>query len=363
MTKRDRLRDTAELAEMRAAVIARSLAEILMRPVAERAPARALAAELEALREDVRRLTDQLQRASGEAGGIFLRNPSRALTEPEYVRLLRLRLRHWRRVGLAVEACLSGTDWPLMPPVTTRFDLSWSQAAVMAQVFRATHYAVMAPTQTDAALDEGCFPDLPLDPLLFVQNVHLAYRLLLARRAAPPFRFLDVGCGAGLKVALAAEIFHLADGLEYDETYVAYGERTLAAMGARRSRVFPGDGRSFAGYADYDVIYLFRPMMDEDEMFRMERHIADTARPGSLVIGPYEGFQRRAEGHGFLHLASRTYLVRGTQDDADALLAEARHIGPHLVAPEVPVPVEAGWLRPLWKACIANGISSVAMDD
>lgn len=353
MKKAERLQDTIEEIERRSSVIADRMAAQLSLPTGERQGLAELAAELSAQRAAAESLFVQLRRMVGR----IARDDAEAGTSAaEFVRGLRGRLQLWALVDVAVAECLAGHEWPLVPEPPPRHDLAAVQASVVSKVFTSAHRAVNPVAQAAHATAFGCYPDIPLDAGFFTLNAHLACRLLMARRIPRPYAFLDVGCGGGMKVALAATMFDRADGLDYDAGYVEVANRNLQAMSAFRCRAFEADGLSFAGYDEYDVVYFFQPMQDIEGLLALERQIAANLRDGAVLIAPYAGFVWRAEALGCRQVAAGVYVKGMDEAAVAALAAEARFIGPDLYVYGTGMLRGARWLQPLWLACLNNGI-------
>lgn len=353
MKEPDRLRGEVEAAERKAAVIARDMAALLWRPVAERTALPGLLAAFETQREtaghaiaQLRRMVGRMAQAEADAGG----------TVAGFARAARTRHLTWGRISQAVGDLLAGHEWPLLPEARPRFDLGAVQDSVVNKVFTDAHAAVNPASQDSAAGELGCFPDIALDADHFVRNAHLACRMMLAQKRPRPWSFLDVGCGGGMKVALAAEMFDRADGLDYDPGYVDAALRNFAAMKAGRCHAFHADGLTFEGYGDYDVVYFFQPMRDEERLHALERRIVAQARPGGLLLATYPGFLWRAAGLGCRQVMGNVFVRDMDEAALEAWKAETRRMGPHLQLHGKGVPRGSGWLRPLWLACLANGI-------
>jgi SAM-dependent methyltransferase len=348
-----RLRDEIETAEAAGAALARVLAEALMQPTGDRPPLAAPLADFAERHQKVGHLIAQLRRMVGRA---VQAEAGAGKTVADFARAARTRHLIWGRTLAAVRDCLAGQEWPLLPPPRPRLDLGTVQEGIVAKVFTDAHAAVNPLSQDDAARDLGCFSDIALDVDRFVWNAHLACRILMARKVPRPWSFLDVGCGSGMKVALAAEMFDAAHGLDYDPGYVEVANRALAAMRAGRCRAFHDNGLSFGGYGGYDVIYFFQPMRDPEGLQALERQIVVGARDGAILLGTYPGFLWRAEALGCRQVMADVY-IKGLDEDARAdLIAETRRMGPHVPLHGKGVPRGAAWLRPLWLACLANGI-------
>jgi hypothetical protein len=159
-----------------------------------------------------------------------------------------------------------------------------------------------------------------------------------------------------MKVALASAYFDECDGIEYDPGYAEAARRALTAMYLRRCAITEADALAHDRYGDYEVIYFYRPMRDNDLLRELENRIVAMAAPGTVLIAPYLGFHERSAALGCPAVANGVYLCRMPETTADDWAAEARRMGPDVAGKIAPPPPRLGWLRPLWLACAANGI-------
>jgi protein-L-isoaspartate O-methyltransferase len=130
------------------------------------------------------------------------------------------------------------------------------------------------------------FPDIPLSGAYFVNLLQAAYRISLAQSGKRPLRFLDVGCGGGTKLMIAAHFFEHVDGLEYNAAFAENARRALATVQAQSCQVIEGNALSFENYADYDIIYFYRPISDQVLLARMQDTILSQAKSGAIIIAP-----------------------------------------------------------------------------
>lgn len=202
-----------------------------------------------------------------------------------------------------------------------------SQLRLNDVIFDDVHRILAQHSQGDDAREHGCFPDISLPQSIFIEHVHAAHRVLLAKRLKHPTRFLDVGCGGGLKVLSAARFFDWADGLEYDGGYVDTAKHLFDLGGAGTCDVIHADGLTFGQYDRYDVIYFYRPMRDYEVLHRLEEQIVNTALPGTLIIAPYLMFDHRYKELGCGRIANRLYATQTSQSAADALRRAAEKTG------------------------------------
>ena len=355
MKEPDFLRKRAETAEHRAADVALSLSGLLLRPSHDRGDLGGRLADLATLREELARLVTQMRQVVGPPT-LNERRPLRgAAATPQYLRDLRMRLRVWDKAVAAAGVCAAGHEWPLLPDPRPVLDLGAAQDRVIAKVLTGATDAITPQPQTGEAVEHGCFPDIGLHAGRFMHCIHLAHRILLARKHVSPVRFIDIGCGGGLKVAMAAQVFARSEGLDYDAGYVAAAERAFLGMGATRCHAFEADGISFDHYGDYDVLYFFKPMY-EPALYALEARVVEDAPPVAIIIAPGDGFEYRAEALGLSRIAGAVYVKVTGAGALASLVNETRRMGPHIVCPDQVLPAEAGWVAPLWQACQANGI-------
>ena len=86
--------------------------------------------------------------------------------------------------------------------------------------------------------------------------------------------FLDVGCGFGNIVRLAEKFKMKSTGLEINKDYKKYHSGIS---------VIYGNAKDF-DYSNYDVIFLYRPMPADKDMFEIITKIFETAKPETRVI-------------------------------------------------------------------------------
>lgn len=247
----------------------------------------------------------------------------------------------------------------LYPPDEAPRDLRSEQALASDRVYIALNKVVNPESQNAAAKTLGCWSDIPLPPSQFLGHAHAAYRTALAQRRPGPLRFLDVGCGGGIKVLLAAEFFPRADGLEYDAGYAATARQVLDRAGRLPSQIIHGDALSFEGYGAYDVIYFYQPMKSIEGLQALEQRIATKARPGTILIAPYGLFSERAESLGCGRIDGAVYLAGTSAVDAQGIRARAEHVGVEIPRPEDWKYLQGGYLKTLIDACHAAGYEVV----
>lgn len=265
---------------------------------------------------------------------------------------LRCDMNQWHDIQNLLSRQVPARPIPLYIPAVEKSQTAVTQADVSDALFNSLHRLIKPRDQSAGAHDHGCYPDIGLSNSVFIEHAHAAYRVFLAHRRRHGGRFLDVGCGAGLKVVSAIEFFDSADGLEYDAGYADTARALFDAMGLGQCRVLVGDALDFDDYGAYDVIYFYRPMRDEAAMQALEARIAEQALPGTILIAPYGGFDARHAELGCAHVAGNVFLAKTDATTAADLRHAAEHIGESVVRRKTSLP---GSWEPVLAASHRNG--------
>jgi len=267
---------------------------------------------------------DLFVKANGELNHSQMHEWSEMTTQ---VFKIRTSIFDWPKVESIVRKQVLAKREPLYRRADRTEAITPIQLSVNDAIFNDVHEMLARNSQDTEAHEHGCFPDISLPQSIFIEHVHAAHRVLLAKRLKHPTRFLDVGCGGGLKVLSASKFFGRADGLEYDAGYATTAGRLFEMSGAGTCSVIHGDGLIYDDYARYDVIYFYRPMRDYDLLHQLEEQIVNTALPGTLIIAPYLMFDHRYKELGCGRIANRLYATQTSQSDADALRRSAEKTG------------------------------------
>lgn len=345
--------DEAEDLQARLSVHCAALAEMIAEPPSRRDDAAILSTwdEIARLRQRTssahRRLRARVRRAKGASG----RADHAHLRELEgTVKLLGKRLRLWDSMHALVHRHVDPEPAALVPPLVEN-----DSDPLLVLVHRAFHRLANPRDQSQAASDAGCFADIPMRVRNFDLLLSAAYRVLLVQGRTQNARFIDVGCGGATTVYLAQRYFARCDGLEYDADYVSAGRHTLSVISDRDSTIHQGDGRTFDGYGAYDVIYFYRPLRNDQMLEQMERHIIDTARPGTILVAPYDFTLSARRGFACAMLEEPVFITGLTQSEADDLANEARRTGRDILHRSGDFPFDPGFWSPILDAASFNG--------
>lgn len=266
---------------------------------------------------------------------------------------IRYRFTSWGKALADIQFLSGWRGAPLLTEPTPRSNAGWQQAVTLEAVIQALHRVINPHKQSNEARGLGCFEDIALPPLVFGNLVQAAFRLGLAQHRDNPLAFLDVGCGSGMKVLQAAQLFSISHGLEYDSGYVSAAEAMLSVAGGSGTAVFHADARSFDQYGNYDVIYFYRPMRDESGLIQIEEQILATARPGTILVNHWPGFADRAHVADRAHEYGMALVEDGifVTDCTSVRAAQLRTLAKMIITfPMALPPLEdprAGYLRPI----------------
>lgn len=262
----------------------------------------------------------------------------------------------WNRVLRGARIAVGFDTHGLYPEERPDADADLQRWAAMDRAMIALHeYINPRDAQDEAARDAGYFSDIPLPTSTFIEDCHAAMRVCLAQERRAPMRFLDIGCGGGVKVLLASQFFAHAHGLEVDPGYYASASALLSRVGRGRCDAMLGNALTFDGYGDYDVLYFYQPIKSESLLQELERIIADRAFAGTVLIAPYDGFTDRGPGLGCARVARHVWLAGTSPQEAEKIATRARQMGTVIT----PVPIDAhdraGVLFPIVEALNDRG--------
>lgn len=271
------------------------------------------------------------------------------------------RLRTWINQWPKIEILLRGQIPPkrrkLFSKLVADDDISIAHNIANDAFLGSIHQVLNPEKQSATAQEHGCFADIPLSQNLFIEHVHAAKRVLLARRPNHPMRFLDVGCGGGMKVLSAATFFDRADGLEFDLGYVELAKALFSSCRADRCEVIQADGLNYPNYDAYDVVYFYRPMRHIEQLKELEDKIIGNVRPGTLIVAPYLSFNYRYKELGCARIERQLYIAHSCQRNADSLRREAEFTGSFAL---YTTPIIPSIWDPILKASRAKGFAPVS---
>lgn len=330
------------------------LAVLLDRPQKEQ-DVEAIVASLDALERISRGHTQALhqERLNQHMAG-HSRSPQPVQNQKHHVELSQTIL-HISTLITGVRLQILGKRIPLTLPLSADHPVA-SDTYLSDDIFSTLHKLLSPIPQQDRGRDKGQYADIPLLQSKFLRLIGATYRIALTQRRPFPLRFLDVGCGTGLKVLSAAKLFHQSDGLEYDTGYAELARQLCLTAGLTCSNIIVGDALEYTGYDQYDIIYFYKPISDRDMLIALEQRIAKLARPKTILITPYDDFTTRAEDLGCARVAEHIYVTQANATEGETLAADATLTGLTTHAMFHPEPSDEMW-RGVINASLRNGFN------
>lgn len=120
-------------------------------------------------------------------------------------------------------------------------------------------------------IKSGYFPYIPYSMFYFVVHMEEIKRKFGCKS------FLDIGSGIGDKVRLAKELGFDAVGIEYLDYYV----ELASFLGNKTIHV---DAFDFSDYQNYDIIYMYHPISDNELYTKLVKHIISKMKSGQLLM-------------------------------------------------------------------------------
>lgn len=92
--------------------------------------------------------------------------------------------------------------------------------------------------------------------------------------------FLDIGCGPGTKMQLAAHFFGM-------ETRGIEVVTEMARAAQVHGEVLPYDALKAPAnfYAEFDLVWMYRPFRDKDLQFQLDCRVMKEMKPGAILAG------------------------------------------------------------------------------
>lgn len=106
--------------------------------------------------------------------------------------------------------------------------------------------------------------------------------LEVAQRFAPGKQWMEIGCGIGTKLIIASQCGFSVHGIEVREQYIAVAKHLCP-----EAKYEVADARYYDGYAAFDVIHCYRPIISEEGQHSLEEHLTKQMRRDAVLILPH----------------------------------------------------------------------------
>ena len=132
----------------------------------------------------------------------------------------------------------------------------------------------------------SCFGFMPYpDTHTLIKDLTEIYKSVHKETGRRP-KFIDIGCGIGNIIMLAAGLGYDATGLEYDSKIFETAKHISKQQITHKYsyKIIKGDMRKFKHYSKYDVLYYYQPIFDCSEMRKFSTELAKKVKPGTYII-------------------------------------------------------------------------------
>jgi len=142
------------------------------------------------------------------------------------------------------------------------------------------------------------YPFVPMDTRQMYRQLQLAAdHLKMKGLGGGKPSFIDIGCGIGNVILVAEQMDFEVFGIEKDPYPCEVARRLMG-----EEKVAQKDIWSYDKFADFDVIYYFRPFHDGALQHKFEHMIEDTLKAGGILIANRKMSQRIAADDRFRRL-------------------------------------------------------------
>lgn len=109
-----------------------------------------------------------------------------------------------------------------------------------------------------------------------------AHEFLRVMRNVPSGMFLDVGCGIGTKLFLLQQLgWRRLYGIDVHAPFVRAARVLCPAAYVKVADAFEYDG-----FDQFDVVFMWWPLADEERELKLERHVITRMRRGAIAYFP-----------------------------------------------------------------------------
>jgi 2-polyprenyl-3-methyl-5-hydroxy-6-metoxy-1,4-benzoquinol methylase len=119
------------------------------------------------------------------------------------------------------------------------------------------------------------YPFVPMDTRQAYDQVKLAHSLVSLKNPT----FIDVGCGIGNIMLMAELMGFQAYGIEKDPYPFEIAKKLMGHESVSQDDIW-----EFERFAEFDVIYYFRPFSEKSLQEKFEKLMEEQLRPGGILI-------------------------------------------------------------------------------
>lgn len=130
---------------------------------------------------------------------------------------------------------------------------------------------------------KGRFGFIPIDTDEFVKQLDFVINRIFNKKIeinGEKLRFLDAGCGVGVTVCIARKMGLNARGIEINPKLIELSSYVFN----KKECITEGDIIKFTNYHNYDIIYYYCPLADNNLEIKFEKKVEKELKIGGVII-------------------------------------------------------------------------------
>lgn len=154
----------------------------------------------------------------------------------------------------------------------------------------------------DGGYTYGCYPEI------MPSRLNWAAALMGVDATTDRFRYLDLGCGQGLSLMMAATHYPDSEfvGIDFMPEHIAHGRELSARAGLKNVKFIEADfltlSREAVGEFDYVVAHGITTWVSPEVRNALFKLASDVLRPGGIMYNSYNTYPGWLSGNPFQHL-------------------------------------------------------------
>jgi SAM-dependent methyltransferase len=148
--------------------------------------------------------------------------------------------------------------------ISKDFAFTQSNIESLVSIVHILEEAVGKSLRDEKAIEYGCHPNIPSSYKPFMDNIKKAYDIASTFTGKMRPKFLDVGCGLGVKCALAKQACFDVYGIDINQKYCDVAKILLDTIDRCGKNIECCDALKYEHYDKFDVIYFYLPIRRVD---------------------------------------------------------------------------------------------------
>ena len=109
-------------------------------------------------------------------------------------------------------------------------------------------------------------------------------------------RFIDVGCGIGIKLSFMHHLGWDVTGIDHHQPYLEAAQELIP-----EATLIHADLREVQSY-DYDLVYMYHPAIKDDLELELEHHVVERMKSGNILFlpGRYTEFEGMSHNYPYI---------------------------------------------------------------